>query len=67
MSCGWCMEVCPTRLWPIELLERSRSRPGDARVAEELSWCVSCGLCSHVCPSHIPLAQGLRSAQRGLG
>ncbi|MEM0914730.1 MAG: 4Fe-4S dicluster domain-containing protein, partial [Planctomycetota bacterium] len=62
VSCGWCVEVCPTRLWPIELLERSRSRPGEAQVREELSWCVDCGLCSHVCPSQIPLAEGLRSA-----
>ncbi|MEM6334282.1 MAG: 4Fe-4S dicluster domain-containing protein [Planctomycetota bacterium] len=64
VSCGWCAEVCPTGLWPIELLEVSRNKSKLPRVREELSWCLECGLCTHVCPSQIRLSQGL-SAARG--
>ncbi len=60
ISCGWCGEVCPTRLQPIHLAQLCNSRRDDAAMLDQLPWCVDCGLCSYACPASIPLAQTLR-------
>jgi electron transport complex protein RnfC len=58
ISCGWCAEVCPTHLRPIELVRRIEAgRPAQA----SLDWCLDCGLCTRVCPSGIDLATPLAS------
>lgn len=62
ISCGWCADVCPTRLRPIHLMELAQRGRSDHRLVEQLNWCIDCGLCSHVCPVSLPLAQTLRSA-----
>lgn len=59
ISCGWCVDVCPTRLRPIDLMRKCKSHPDSASLAESLRWCTGCGLCSHVCPSSLPIAQVL--------
>ncbi len=63
IGCGWCTDVCPTRLRPIRLLQMHESMVDDENLARQLPWCIDCGLCSHVCPAFIPLAQLLRSAR----
>lgn len=66
ISCGWCVDVCPTHLNPIRLVEDLRRRGRGSDVAEQLDWCIACGLCTHVCPSAIPLTQTLMRAKRPL-
>ncbi|MCE9590662.1 MAG: 4Fe-4S dicluster domain-containing protein [Planctomycetes bacterium] len=63
IACGWCADVCPTRLQPVKLMEAALSRRGDTRLEEPLRWCIDCGLCSHVCPVGLPLTQTLRRAK----
>ncbi len=62
IACGWCSEVCPTSLQPVQLYRQCQSHPDDVRLYESLAWCIDCGLCSHVCPSAIPLAQTFRES-----
>lgn len=62
VTCGWCTDVCPTRLQPVKLMESWQHRRGDPRLEEPLKWCIDCGLCTHVCPVGLPLAQTLRTA-----
>lgn len=62
IRCGWCADVCPTRLRPIDLVERIDAGRSES-VRGELDACIDCGLCSHVCPSSIPLTQSLREAR----
>ncbi len=57
ISCGWCVEACPTGLRPNRLLERCRRQPDATDLQSQLQWCIDCGLCSHVCPSSLPLAR----------
>ena len=67
ISCGWCADVCPTKLRPYELMCASRDRSDDDYLLSNLPWCIDCGLCSHVCPSALPLAQTLRQANAKMG
>ncbi len=59
ISCGWCVDVCPTRLNPWRLAQETLAHPTRVDVADNLRWCIRCGLCTHVCPSHLPLSQVL--------
>ena len=69
-ACGWCVDVCPTALNPVNLLdlaEWAQNAVGGAdapvkallhsREARESLHCVGCGLCSYVCPTRLPLTQ----------
>ncbi len=67
-SCGWCLDVCPTGLNPVNLLdlaERAQRGIETAAVnadmrsfeARESLHCIGCGLCSYVCPTRLPLTQ----------
>jgi electron transport complex protein RnfC len=70
IACGWCVDVCPTDLQPISLLQlaqRLSTREPDgpppavdqklagSPSAREARHCVGCGLCSYVCPTRLPL------------
>jgi len=67
ISCGWCAQVCPTRLRPADLFNLCR-RGGPADVLlNQLTWCIDCGLCTHVCPSSLPLAQTFRQMSGRFG
>jgi len=53
ISCGRCMEVCPVRLMPNEVLIESERK-------KLKKYCVSCGACEFICPSGIPLFSLIR-------
>ncbi len=64
VHCGWCLEVCPTRLDPASLLkciEVGHLAPIRQLHAEI---CIECGLCSYVCPSALPLTGCISRARR---
>ena len=70
-ACGWCVDVCPTALNPVNLLdlaEHAQHAAGGtessaiaallrSHEAREALNCVGCGLCSYVCPTRLPLTQ----------
>ena len=70
-ACGWCVDVCPTALNPVNLLdlaEHAQHAAGGtesaaiaallrSHEAREALHCVGCGLCSYVCPTRLPLTQ----------
>ncbi len=60
IACGWCVDVCPTGLTPVHLMQLNH-RPTPAtlrsRDAQEARHCIACGLCSYVCPTRLPLME----------
>lgn len=60
INCGWCMDVCPTRLDPVRMLNAATTRRDDAWLCDQLPWCIQCGLCTYACPSALPLAETFR-------
>lgn len=63
INCGWCMDVCPTRLDPVRMLNAATTRRDDAWLCDQLPWCIDCGLCSYACPSALPLAETFRGME----
>jgi electron transport complex protein RnfC len=61
VRCGWCLDVCPTRVSPVALLDaRQQGNHLDLADAAGLHACVECGLCSFVCPSRLDLLTAIR-------
>ena len=56
IRCGLCIEVCPARLLPQELLVAGRRTDEGALDELGVDDCIECRACDYVCPSHIPLA-----------
>jgi electron transport complex protein RnfC len=70
IACGWCVDVCPTALTPVHLMQLNH-RPSAATLrtkdAQEARHCIGCGLCSYVCPTRLPLMEQVVSLRRKVG
>ncbi|WP_326984415.1 electron transport complex subunit RsxC [Chryseobacterium sp. MYb264] len=59
ISCGYCVDVCPQRLLPLEFL-RSNSENQVLKLKElNVQDCIECGACAYVCPSDLPLMDAI--------
>jgi electron transport complex protein RnfC len=66
IRCGHCIEVCPARLLPQELLVAWRQDDLGALDHLGVAECIECGACDYACPSHIPLARRFVAAKARL-
>jgi electron transport complex protein RnfC len=64
VRCGWCYEVCPTRVQPAAVLEAAQRNDIDLAERAGLESCIECGLCTYVCPSKLPLLAGIRTFRK---
>lgn len=62
IRCGACIDVCPARVQPQQLVRQLRAGEFDLAETDGLFDCSECGRCDPVCPSRIPL---LRTFQAG--
>jgi len=63
IRCGACVEVCPARLQPQQLLRQLRANDFEHAEADGVFDCSECGRCDPVCPSRIPLLQVFRNGK----
>jgi electron transport complex protein RnfC len=66
IRCGDCIEACPARLLPQELLFAARAGNRAELATLGVAECIECGACDYVCPSHIPLTQHFVRAKAAL-
>jgi len=60
ISCGRCVDACPTRLMPCELSQMLEAEDYEAAQGYAVADCIECGCCAYVCPSRRPLVQHMR-------
>lgn len=60
VRCGWCVEICPTRVHPAGLLDAAQRDDREMAERHGLHACIECGLCTYVCPSKLPLLGTIR-------
>jgi len=60
IRCGWCADICPTRMQPAAILDAAQSNDAQAAAEAGIHACIECGLCSHVCPCNLPLLHAIR-------
>jgi electron transport complex protein RnfC len=64
IRCGRCVDVCPVRLLPTEIMRMVKYERW--HYTDELypSDCMECGACTYACPARIPLVQYVKLAKR---
>lgn len=60
IQCGFCVDVCPSRLMPQLLYQLASQDQHHKANAYGLMDCIECGCCNAVCPSHLPLVEWYR-------
>jgi len=66
IRCGWCTDLCPSRLnvaalnddFELSLLDHAR-RSGTVA-------CIECGICSYVCPARLPLTRRVQELKKAI-
>ncbi|HYW68783.1 MAG TPA: 4Fe-4S dicluster domain-containing protein [bacterium] len=57
ISCGQCVDVCPSRIMPNIIHKTLYAHDIERAIDLRVDLCIECGLCSYVCPSKIDLRQ----------
>lgn len=63
ISCGRCVEACPSGLLPSELSYMLEAEDYETAEAGNVMDCIECGCCGYECPAHRPLVQHLRQGK----
>lgn len=64
ISCGRCVEVCPSRLVPTKLAQCAEHFDDENFIKCNGLECVECGCCSFVCPAKRQLTQAIKSMRK---
>jgi electron transport complex protein RnfC len=64
IRCGFCADVCPSKLLPQQLLAFSKTVDTTQLLEHGLFDCIECGACDYVCPSHIRLVSTYKESKK---
>ena len=64
IRCGFCADVCPSKLLPQQLLAFSKTVDTTQLLEHGLFDCIECGACDYVCPSHIQLVSTYKESKK---
>ena len=59
IGCGYCVDVCPQRLMPLEFLRAGSEKEVSKLKEFNVQDCIECGACAYVCPSNLPLMNSI--------
>jgi Na(+)-translocating NADH:ubiquinone oxidoreductase A subunit len=63
VQCGYCISVCPVKIYPTLLDRYLRVKVDETLLRYKIYNRIECNLCSYVCPSKIPLGSNLRKGK----
>lgn len=66
IQCGYCVDVCPQRLMPMEFVRYQHQNDIAQLKAHALTDCIECGACEYICPSNLPLLQSIKDGKQAL-
>ncbi|MFH1846126.1 MAG: electron transport complex subunit RsxC [Candidatus Omnitrophota bacterium] len=64
IRCAKCVDVCPVRLSPTDIMRSAKKNLWDKTEEAYVTDCMECGSCTYVCPARIPLVQYIKEAKR---
>jgi electron transport complex protein RnfC len=62
ISCGKCIDICPSNLCPVFIMKNENNK--DKLVKLHPEYCCECGLCSYICPSKIKVREYVKEAKK---
>jgi len=66
INCGYCVDVCPQHLLPLEFVRHTLANNTTKLKDLHLLDCIECGACAYVCPSHVPLMSSIYQGKNSL-
>lgn len=66
IKCGWCVDVCPQHLMPLEFVRSNQTDAISTLQKLHLSDCIECGACAYICPSDVPLMENIFDGKQKL-
>ncbi len=66
ISCGYCVEVCPMNLMPLEFAEFYEKNEYKMMAKANIMSCIECGSCEYACPSRVPLIESIKNGKETL-
>lgn len=67
IGCGYCVEVCPQRLVPLEFIQPTGNSNIPHLSKYNVDDCIECAACEYICPSDIPLISHIRRGKELMG
>ena len=66
VSCGRCVDACPMRLMPCDIVLCAEAGDLQGAAALHILDCYECGACAWVCPARRPMVQHIRRAKAAI-
>ena len=66
ISCGRCVDACPSRLVPKMMMEAAERFDKESFVALNGMECYECGCCTYACPAKRPLTQAFKQMRQAV-
>ena len=63
VKCAKCVDVCPMRLIPTEIMKHVKIKKIEAYEKLNITDCMECGACAYICPARIPIVQYVKEAK----
>ncbi|NQT32546.1 MAG: electron transport complex subunit RsxC [Candidatus Omnitrophica bacterium] len=63
VKCAKCVDVCPVRLIPTEIMKNVRAENWEDAEKLYVEDCIECGACAYSCPARIPLVHYIKEGK----